>query len=469
MVDRKSPPELELPCKIIPANPELANKLIDIARKLIKNKTIKVVLDDSGYGCRLPTNDLALFSSWPRANNDHVVTTSNEVTPVANISKNQILRAGLRTEGERTSVCLTYAFLGLMSIALTVDSKSAPPLIADLVPGHNQTVEFNKTSGSTQIDSGKEFAKPLIRDALRNRRTIFIEGEDGKKALLDVIREEGFIVKHITDEMIARRVPAFGNLRAKFGRSDHLAMLVSDAERINSCYVFTCMQFASTVGGPKTIHRSGNFTIAFFHDWIRAFLIFANGPRHHIFQPFATIQESLLNSLLFKDGAIKITDMLRQDELIRETDVFLCPTSKNLGMPKRYIGRDPAWYLITPINQQTMLPISEQARCTNLLGAVCSQMDEFGAMKFISAQKLYIGWVNEAKSNGRAIIEGRRKGNGRPSAKGKFWELRIMTTQPPGVTLVNMVMYELCFSAGRFKWLWLCNCNNKMMAMFIEL
>ena len=70
--DYNSPPELEHPCKTIPVNPELANKLRDIARKLIKKKTIKAVLDDPGYSCRLPTNNLALFSSWPHANNDHV-------------------------------------------------------------------------------------------------------------------------------------------------------------------------------------------------------------------------------------------------------------------------------------------------------------------------------------------------------------------------------------------------------------
>ena len=56
---------------------------------------------------------------------------------------------------------MTYAFLGLLVVALTADAKSAPPLIADLVPGHNQTKEFDKKLGSTGIDAGKEFAKPL--------------------------------------------------------------------------------------------------------------------------------------------------------------------------------------------------------------------------------------------------------------------------------------------------------------------
>jgi hypothetical protein len=31
---------------------------------------------------------------------------------------------------------------------------------------------------------------------------------------------------------------------------------------------------------------------------------------------------------------------------------------------------------------------------------------------------------------------------GRPSAKGKFWELRTTATKPPGVTLVDMVIYK---------------------------
>ena len=167
--DRKSPPELEHPFKTIPANPELVNKLVVIAKKLLETNTIKVVLDDTGYSYRIPTNDSALFSSWPRADNDHVVISSDEVRPVVNMTKDQILRAGLRTEGERRRYCMTYAFLGVLSVALTADAKSAPPLIVDLVPGHNQTKEFDKKSGSTGIDEGQEFAKPLISESLRMR------------------------------------------------------------------------------------------------------------------------------------------------------------------------------------------------------------------------------------------------------------------------------------------------------------
>ena len=100
------------------------------------------------------------------------------------MTKDQIFCAGLWTEGERTKVCMTYAFLGLLSLALTADAESAPPLIADLVPGHNQMKEFDQKSGSTGIDAGKEFTKPLIREALRIQRAIFIKEEAGKRLYL---------------------------------------------------------------------------------------------------------------------------------------------------------------------------------------------------------------------------------------------------------------------------------------------
>ena len=55
---------------------------------------------------------------------------------------------------------MTYALLGVLSVALTDDAKSAPPLIVDLVPGHNQTKEFDKKLGSTGIDAGRNSRGP---------------------------------------------------------------------------------------------------------------------------------------------------------------------------------------------------------------------------------------------------------------------------------------------------------------------
>jgi hypothetical protein len=164
-------------------------------------------------------------------------------------------------------------------------------------------------------------------------------------------------------------------------------MLVSDAERTQSCYVFKCMQFASIADGPHSAHRSGNFAIAFFHDWIGEFLIFANAPRHHIFLAYTTIEESMLNSLMFKVGVAKITAMLRQDGLIHKTEVFLSHGEVNLGMTKRRKGEDPAWFVITPVYPETKLPMTDQARCSEQISAICTQLEEFGAMTFETTRK----------------------------------------------------------------------------------
>ena len=51
----------------------------------------------------------------------------------------------------------------------------------------------------------------------------------------------------------------------------------------------------------------------------------------------------------------------------------------------------------------------------------------------------------------RVIIEGANARKGRPSAKGKFWELRILATKPPDVTLVDMVMYKELSEESRAK------------------
>jgi hypothetical protein len=61
--------------------------------------------------------------------------------------------------------------------------------------------------------------------------------------------------------------------------------------------------------------------------------------------------------------------------------------------------------------------MTDQARCSELISAICTQLEEFGAMSFASSQSISGGWVKEAKSNGSAIIEGLNAGKGRPWQK----------------------------------------------------
>lgn len=67
---------------------------------------------------------------------------------------------------------------------------------------------------------------------------------------------------------------------------------------------------------------------------------------------------------------------------------------------------------------------------------------KFCAMTYATTQSNSGGWVKEAKSNRRVIIEGAKARKGRPSSKGTISELRTMTTRQPGVALVDMEMYN---------------------------
>jgi hypothetical protein len=311
--------------RLISANPDLAEEISGTARRLFEEGQIKVCLDDPGCGYRMTTVDSTLFSSWPRSENINVRTTPGELSAVKNMSKESILRAGLRKHEDGIRVCTTLALFGSIAIALSDNPESAPPIIADLVPGHKQTVEFDQNSGSTSIDKEKSFAKPIIKEALVNRRSVWIEGNDGMMAPFDVIHENNLIVEFLGDEMIGLFIPGFTNVRAYHGREDdHFAMLVRDVERGHTCLVFTCMQIASTISSPFNVHRAGNFGIAFLHEWIRAYLVLAGAQRHNIFPPFTTMKESLLHCLLTKSGAAKITRILHENNLVENETMYKC-------------------------------------------------------------------------------------------------------------------------------------------------
>jgi hypothetical protein len=71
-------------------------------------------------------------------------------------------------ETEGTRLCATLALSGILSVAMTESNNSPQPIIADLVPGHKQIVEFDNSSGRSLIDFDKVFAKTLVGNALAN-------------------------------------------------------------------------------------------------------------------------------------------------------------------------------------------------------------------------------------------------------------------------------------------------------------
>jgi hypothetical protein len=141
-------------------------------------------------------------------------------------------------------------------------------------------------------------------------------------------------------------------------------------------------------------------------------------------------------------AALRRTDAQDGDTYVPVRSGLRSGGVRGLGKVKKHVGEGPVWFVITPVDPETKVPTTEQARCSELIAASCIQLQEFGAMSFETAITHFGGWVMEANSNGRVIIEGTRAYGGRASAKGKFWELHTSTTKPTGVKLVDMEMYE---------------------------
>ena len=97
--------------------------------------------------------------------------------------------------------------------------------------------------------------------------------------------------------------------------------------------------------------------------------------------------------------------MLRQDGLIHETEVYLSHGKVHLGMPRIRNGEDPAWFVITPVNPETKLPMTDQACCSKLISAICSQLEEFGAMSFDSASKKRMNGITRQRVMGRQSLK----------------------------------------------------------------
>ncbi len=137
--------------QLISANPDLANKISGIARRLFKEGQIKVCLDDPGCGYWITKDNSVLFSLWPCSEIINVITSPGELSAVKNMSKDCILCVGLWMHGEkdRIRLCTTLAFI---AIALSDNPYSAPLIIADIVPNNNQTIAFDKNWESTPID-----------------------------------------------------------------------------------------------------------------------------------------------------------------------------------------------------------------------------------------------------------------------------------------------------------------------------
>jgi hypothetical protein len=143
----------------------LTDKLISVIKRKFKDGAVTLSLKDPGTNLRMETNNLAFLNSWVHNGNQHITLNPNNMcpSPTANLTRSQVLAAGFREYGkDKTRVCLSLAYTGIMAMAYSnIGKPLPPPLILDLVPAQTQT-EFNKKSGSACIDASNTDVTELI-------------------------------------------------------------------------------------------------------------------------------------------------------------------------------------------------------------------------------------------------------------------------------------------------------------------
>ena len=244
--------------RVVPANPTFANAQVEIAKNLMSDGKIKTVQDDVGFPFRIDTSDMAYVSSWTRPSNDIMVTNVDEMKDIE-MSRNQILRAGYRSDisNGQPRLCLSYLIAGMFASAFSNDKTS--PLIVDLIPGIDRekgsfNEDFCEGNGNVSIVPCMPLAKERMKYILDHYSKIFTEGKDVWDGFLGCIREERHIVKILDDADMNMLDAEYDSMRMRSGSTKMFrAILVQHQVTDKTIVLCNCWQVSSTIGGVSTI------------------------------------------------------------------------------------------------------------------------------------------------------------------------------------------------------------------------
>jgi hypothetical protein len=187
-----------------------------------------------------------------------MVTNVDEMK-VIKMSRNQILRAGYRSDlpNGQPRLCLSYLIAGMFASAFSFDKTA--PLIVDLIPGIDRekgsfTEDFCEENGSVSIIPCMPLAKERMKYILDHYSKIFTEGKDVWDGFLNCIRDERHIVKILDDEDINRLDLQYDSMRRRSGSTKMFrAILVQHRVTDKTVALCNCWQVSSTIGGVSTI------------------------------------------------------------------------------------------------------------------------------------------------------------------------------------------------------------------------
>ena len=238
----------------------------------------------------MTTNGIAILNTWVRIGNEHVTFDPNnmrpianlarsqvlDMHPIANLARSQVLAAGFREYDEdKTRVSLSLAYNGLMAMVyLDIYKPSPPPLILDRVHAHNQK-EFDKKSGSARINaSNTDVAELILEHVLPTCKVAWIEGWDNVNLTKKVICKLRLVSMFLSDAMISGVIDDYHSPRARCDMEDSLPfILVFSRETKKYTIIFTCIQISSTIGGPKSSNRmQGKIFVPIIHEIVFLFL-----------------------------------------------------------------------------------------------------------------------------------------------------------------------------------------------------
>ena len=167
-------------------NPDLADKLVTVIKRNFKDGAVTISLKDPCANLWIVTNGVAIVNTWVRSGNQHVTSDPNDMGPIVNLARSQVLAAGFRKNGEgKARVCRSLAYTGIMAMKFSnVEMPSPPPLILDLVP--------TQKSGSARINaSNTDVAELILEHVLATCNVALIEGCDNINLIQQVHPQVG--------------------------------------------------------------------------------------------------------------------------------------------------------------------------------------------------------------------------------------------------------------------------------------